>query len=565
MSDYYLICRSWMYFDHYSPFQDHLYPPFPFYDDLNHLHDEKILPELNNLCVEHFRKNKAWFKKEYRRRKKELREKIEKRQQSFGESKRYPTRRNSHATKTTLNAAIMENIRGPRSNSAACKIAKIARWKSFSNQAEFGQLSPSRMLVVMKDTQSIVEVVEERLREQFKEYRDFTFKFFSLPVSNFTQLQQNKLEVRRESNIRMWETTKHGNNDKLINESKLHGWVVEQSVETMEIARKVAAESGQVAFPDIKSTPAPNISVKHSENRYKYEPTPLNNRLKKIAIRADELLQGGDHVIERFRRIILDCDEAAKQVGKEQRGLVGRLPTRALSLPERYSWVAAIHDTFCEDVEPINPYNTILQQVTQTEGVRMLKAMVYSIRMAQVQSLTDDEVGRMEEALTVVADDLGIKLHQTLPPVTDEQTHKSKTPDPIQPASTPAMPDLAAESNQTVQPVPTEQAVKPTDKNESIPPLQPSKEKAYQTWKFAESKMEPPPENDKATYLWLQENFDESEGYRLPAFETWVRYVTAGRAHHGEEKYQGKKTRRTTRTVFPQSGINASDIHNIKE
>lgn len=83
--------------------------------------------------------------------------------------------------------------------------------------------------------------------------------------------------------------------------------------------------------------------------------------------------------------------------------------------------------------------------------------------------------------------------------------------------------------------------------------LRPSEEKAYQSFEYAVSRMHPPPETDREAYNWLCEHFDQQD-YHLPDFETWERYVRAGRKHHGTQKNTPRQ-RRTGHSVVRKSQL----------
>lgn len=100
------------------------------------------------------------------------------------------------------------------------------------------------------------------------------------------------------------------------------------------------------------------------------------NWLKHIALAVDELLQAGQWVLTRFQRMLVKAEEAEKRkskgLSKGGRRLVeyiqnqgrsggtgsGVLPVKALTLREKYAWLAAIHDVVCEAARPVDPYRT---------------------------------------------------------------------------------------------------------------------------------------------------------------------------------------------------------------
>lgn len=80
----------------------------------------------------------------------------------------------------------------------------------------------------------------------------------------------------------------------------------------------------------------------------------------------------------------------------------------------------------------------------------------------------------------------------------------------------------------------------------------PSIEKAYQSYDHAISKNPKlADETDKKAYDWLKQH--GIPDYTLPAFETWKRYVRAGRKHYGTSKNAPRRGRK------PKTAIDVSD------
>lgn len=69
-------------------------------------------------------------------------------------------------------------------------------------------------------------------------------------------------------------------------------------------------------------------------------------------------------------------------------------------------------------------------------------------------------------------------------------------------------------------------------------------ERAYQSFRLAEAQIGDA--TDREAYDWLKEN--GPEGYELPAFETWKRYVRQGRKHYGAQKNR-PRSGRTGRSI----------------
>lgn len=86
--------------------------------------------------------------------------------------------------------------------------------------------------------------------------------------------------------------------------------------------------------------------------------------------------------------------------------------------------------------------------------------------------------------------------------------------------------------------------------------LTPAIENAWLSWKLAED-YNPGELTDQKAYDWLREQeFDAPlVGYKLPAFDTWSKYVRAARKHYGEQKNQPRAGRATGPSVVWQSEI----------
>lgn len=155
------------------------------------------------------------------------------------------------------------------------------------------------------------------------------------------------------------------------------------------------------------------------------------NWLKHIALAVDELLQAGQWVLTRFQRMLVKAEEAEKRkskgLSKGGRRLVeyiqnqgrsggtgsGVLPVKALTLREKYAWLAAIHDVVCEGARPVDPYRTDKHSKrgkavrSQNGWARRLAGMPYGARKSMVRGFTDVDRPRIERMLADVARDLG--------------------------------------------------------------------------------------------------------------------------------------------------------------
>ena len=64
----------------------------------------------------------------------------------------------------------------------------------------------------------------------------------------------------------------------------------------------------------------------------------------------------------------------------------------------------------------------------------------------------------------------------------------------------------------------------------TISSISPAAANAYRLWKIAERRMSKPPQTDEAAYEWLDLHPEHlSDDYKLPALETWTRYVRQAR------------------------------------
>ena len=77
---------------------------------------------------------------------------------------------------------------------------------------------------------------------------------------------------------------------------------------------------------------------------------------------------------------------------------------------------------------------------------------------------------------------------------------------------------------------------------------------AYLSHKYAESKIHQPPKTDRDAYDWLYENAG-ADDYKLPNYNTWVRYLRAGRKYYGTQKNSPRGGRRTGKSIIPANQI----------
>lgn len=91
--------------------------------------------------------------------------------------------------------------------------------------------------------------------------------------------------------------------------------------------------------------------------------------------------------------------------------------------------------------------------------------------------------------------------------------------------------------------------------DDKVSALTPSQQTAYQSCQFAESKIGKC--TDREAYDWLRE--EGPQEYDLPAFDTWRRYVRAGRKLHGAQKNTSRKGR------IGRSVIKGNEIESLAE
>lgn len=94
--------------------------------------------------------------------------------------------------------------------------------------------------------------------------------------------------------------------------------------------------------------------------------------------------------------------------------------------------------------------------------------------------------------------------------------------------------------------------IEPADDNCDVFALTTTQEIAYQSCRLAESKLGTC--TDREAYDWLLE--EAPQEYDIPGFDTWQRYVRAGRKHHGTQKNTSRKGR-TGRSVIKDNEIDS--------
>jgi hypothetical protein len=153
--------------------------------------------------------------------------------------------------------------------------------------------------------------------------------------------------------------------------------------------------------------------------------------LKNITLAVVELVKKRPRAYLRFQRMIVEAEETEKreskglsmggrrlvqhlQNGAQSGGMgSGVLPVRALSLAEKYAWLAAIHDVVGERVKRFDPYRTHKHSkrgnaVRSRSGWARLKAaMAYGVRKNMIRELTDEDRPYLERMLEELARDLG--------------------------------------------------------------------------------------------------------------------------------------------------------------
>ncbi len=78
---------------------------------------------------------------------------------------------------------------------------------------------------------------------------------------------------------------------------------------------------------------------------------------------------------------------------------------------------------------------------------------------------------------------------------------------------------------------------------------------ACSSYRIAEQRMDPPAKTDREAYEWLEEHSELTEGYTLPSFETWTRYLRDGRQKIGEQKNRPRSGRSAGSSIVSQDVV----------
>ncbi|MCG3179635.1 MAG: hypothetical protein BIFFINMI_01976 [Phycisphaerae bacterium] len=84
-------------------------------------------------------------------------------------------------------------------------------------------------------------------------------------------------------------------------------------------------------------------------------------------------------------------------------------------------------------------------------------------------------------------------------------------------------------------------------------PLEPAERKAYQQYAYAVEQSAMPITKDREAYDWLAAHLDS--GDKLPAYETWTRYLRSARKALGEQKNKPRRGRQAGRSVVRDRDI----------
>jgi hypothetical protein len=106
--------------------------------------------------------------------------------------------------------------------------------------------------------------------------------------------------------------------------------------------------------------------------------------------------------------MVVECDRAAEADAAKLRATVPlpSMPTRELTLPEKYAWPAALHRAVGDDVIPVDPYVGWQRGKGKSPGPKRM--WIYEARRQQVARLHEDDRWRIEDALADVAAHLGL-------------------------------------------------------------------------------------------------------------------------------------------------------------
>lgn len=272
MADYYVFFRTWQDFTKQFPF-----------DDFNSLRDNEICDALNAHALNWLRTNKVEAKSLLRKKKKELKEKIARRQTQFLSRPSGARYSRSSAARLPLPITLLDTIRGSRTNDLACRIACIAGWVH-SSLRTFGELSPSRMLVVIRTHQVAANAARTILCERFEEqeYWPLTLRFGCISVDDFTFEQRSVLVARFMRNVTKLAQASETNSGQLATEGDIHGIVIEQAADIVPmfnetIVGKLMQEPSDAGQPPAEGAEAITIADDETSILAKIPPLDKNN------------------------------------------------------------------------------------------------------------------------------------------------------------------------------------------------------------------------------------------------------------------------------------------------
>lgn len=127
--------------------------------------------------------------------------------------------------------------------------------------------------------------------------------------------------------------------------------------------------------------------------------------LRALTAHVDELVTTR-RTMARFRLMVRDCEAAhnAKSRRTRRSTPVRLLPARAMTIAEKYTTLAAIHDALCEGTLFIHPWKT--PRVADLGRLERRLTMNYADRRDQVERLSESDRPYIERLLDDVAADL---------------------------------------------------------------------------------------------------------------------------------------------------------------
>lgn len=134
-----------------------------------------------------------------------------------------------------------------------------------------------------------------------------------------------------------------------------------------------------------------------------------NHWQKSLAVQVDEIVQD-PAMMTRFQEMVRVWQGEEEARGPGCNGVV-LLPTRAMTLPEKYAALAAIHDRVCAQngAEPINPWKTVtgksLRSLNEEDKAQCLNSISFHVLCKRFDEIQESDHERLESVLLDVRSD----------------------------------------------------------------------------------------------------------------------------------------------------------------